>query len=697
MDPASIPTSLGEFRIVAELGRGGSGVVYDASWGPRRVALKVLHPSLVTTERLRAQFLAEATRLQTITHSSVVKVLAVGELPDGRPYLAMERLDGETLASVLARGPMELPDALAIFGELCSAVGALHDRNLVHRDLKPENVFIVGGQHGVLLDFGIAKELEAPDSTTTMDGGVRGTPAYMAPERFFGQPAGVATDIYELAVTLYAMLAGRLPWDDLNDPEARLAPRPLVEFAAVPAELDIEIRRAMSTRAQNRPESAKALLEAARGAAGAPALAPGAADTARMAPTPDLAKPTVTAQRQPWFAGRQRTTDRGKTPLAWAPSDPASVPESPTKRRRRWPLVAGAMALALAIGGALAWRPGGGGPSDASDASLATASLATAALVDASVLAPAHDPWGAAQPASPPASAAAAPVERPAVSFTTSGSELSIPDARKEIAAALVHVPADTGVLFSVAIGELRKNEQFAVILGKIANNPQVAPLKQLLPPCVVALLAASEWAVYAARSLDESEHGTVMIRGRWNRAEVEQCFAPDSIPLAMPDGKQMLQLRRVGWLDFVDDHTVYISVRDDLAAAQVHDLVKHGSGAAPHTKQLLASLPADRTLAVAIDGSSGASWPKQVLPRSSDATVWLRVGPETEFGVVADPHSEAEATKVVASTRPLFDDLINATGEALGRITVERKATAMHLHGKMSALMIAMLIAAIP
>ncbi|MGE0404203.1 MAG: serine/threonine-protein kinase, partial [Kofleriaceae bacterium] len=187
------PRKLGEFRIEGVLGEGGSGIVYDATWGPRRVALKVLHVHLADTERVRAQFLAEAQRLQQITHSSVVKVLNVGQLPDNRPFLAMERLEGDTLASVLARGPMPLVAALELFAELCGAVGALHEQGLIHRDLKPENVFIVAGKHAVLLDFGIAKDVAAPSSTTTMEGGVRGTPAYMAPERFFGQPAAIAT------------------------------------------------------------------------------------------------------------------------------------------------------------------------------------------------------------------------------------------------------------------------------------------------------------------------------------------------------------------------------------------------------------------------------------------------------------------------------------------------------------------------
>src|SRR6266850_7488916 len=134
------PTRLGDFVIDDVLGRGGSGIVYDARWGPRRVALKVLQPDLVGTGKERAQFLAEAQRLQQIAHPSVVKVFAVGELPDGRPYLAMERLDGEVLAKLLERGPLPLGLALSLFGELCGAVGALHEQGLVHRDLKPENV-----------------------------------------------------------------------------------------------------------------------------------------------------------------------------------------------------------------------------------------------------------------------------------------------------------------------------------------------------------------------------------------------------------------------------------------------------------------------------------------------------------------------------------------------------------------------------
>jgi len=674
MDLPSVNASLGEFVVLSVLGQGGSGVVYDAQWGPRRVALKVVH--LAVTERIRTQFLAEARRLQTITHAAVVKVLSVGELPDGRPYLAMERLDGETLASLLARGPLEIAEAMALFGELCGAVAALHQQNLVHRDLKPENVFIVGGKHAVLLDFGIAKELEAPASTTTMDGGVRGTPAYMAPERFFGQPAGVATDIYELAVTLYAMLAGRLPWDDVADPEARLSPRPLVEFAAVPEDLDIEIRRAMSTRAQNRPASATALLVGVQGAAGGAAGEPSKpADTARMAPA---ATTTSGGSSKPWFAERQVTTDRGKTPLAWAPT----VLAAPKRRRWRWAVFAGIAAVAIAAAVIVIWQRAGTDPAPA---------VATPVVVDAAVAVgepdayyDPSDPWS-----SPPEPATR---EVPAALVTT-GDELPAKTAREEIAAAIRHVPADTHLLFTASIGELRKHEQIDAVLGKIAAQPLVKAFLATTPPCIQTLVTGAEWALFATKALDARTSGTLMIRGRWKRADVESCFAPDALPLAMPDGKQMMQLKRVGWIDFVDDHTVYISVREDLAAAQVHELVQRGGGPSPTTAKLFASVPAARSLGVVIDGSANLKWPDDTLPKRSDLVAWLRADEPTEFHILADTHDAAAAAAVVARVRPTFDELFkDSQSSILGKVAVTQDRTQMTIHGEMSALLIAMI-----
>ncbi len=731
MDPAALepthPSKLGEFRIEGVLGEGGSGIVYDATWGPRRVALKVLHPHLADTERVRTQFLQEAQRLQQITHSSVVKVLNVGELPDNRPYLAMERLEGETLASVLARGPLPLIAALELFAELCGAVGALHEQGLIHRDLKPENVYIVAGKHAVLLDFGIAKDLAAPSSTTTMEGGVRGTPAYMAPERFFGQPAALATDIYELAVTLYAMLAGRLPWDDLADPEARLSPRPLVspEVAAqVPEDLDVEIRRALSTRAQNRPANALSFLESVRAAAGS--AAPMAGETARMRPansdavlasvtksdasrrTPPEAQPTTTGQRKPWFAERQATTDRGKTPLAWAPSPQAEEPP-PKVARKRWPIVAGGLAAVALAGGIVAWRL-----SRAEDAQVqAAASLTPGRGSDPSTpkVAPENDPWDRkpyeSGPSSESISAMTNETPKPTAGgvanekepeIATSGAAVPVEVARKEAQAAIAHLPADTRMVIGALVGPLRRDTRFAAIFDKIGSAPQAKLAMAGMPPCVKSLVANAEWFVFGSAGFNAAEQGTVIVRGRWTRETIEGCFAHQAQERRMNDGVKMLQLPEVGWLDFLDEHTVYISVRQDLAAAQVHANVKGAKPLTQTVRALLQTLPADRMLTFVVDGAGDVEWPNDTLARGSDVVAWMRpTEPGVAFDVAIDSKTEAAATalhkKLDTEVAAVFAD----ASKSVADVRVTRDKARVRMAGSVSSLILGMVPAAIP
>ena len=293
-DPAALlPAELGHFRVSGLLGEGGSGTVYDASWGHRRVALKVLRRELLRTDREQERFLSEAALLQAVDHPGVVKVLGHGTLPDGRPYLAMEHLDGESLAARIARGPIALAEAMALFDQLASAVHALHLRGLVHRDIKPENV-ILTGRYAVLLDFGIAKVENAPASTITQEGSIRGTPAYMAPERFFGAAASVATDVYELAVLFYAMVTGRLPWDDVADPSARLnPPRPSALGHPLPPHLETVLLQALSTRGEARPPSVADLARGMLGASGG--IAPRHTEDLPPAPPP----PAALAPRPP--------------------------------------------------------------------------------------------------------------------------------------------------------------------------------------------------------------------------------------------------------------------------------------------------------------------------------------------------------------------------------------------------------------
>ncbi|MGE0403255.1 MAG: serine/threonine protein kinase, partial [Kofleriaceae bacterium] len=549
--------------------------------------------------------------------------------------------------------------------------------------------------------FGIAKDVAAPSSTTTMEGGVRGTPAYMAPERFFGQPAAIATDIYELAVTLYAMLAGRLPWDDLGDPEARLSPRSLnaPEIAAqVPDELDVEIRRALSTRAQNRPANASVFLEAVRAAAGS--AAPAAADTARMRPASDgvlasvtksdasrrpaadAPRATTTGERKPWFAERQATTDRGKTPLAWAPSPQAPEAPAPRTRAKRWPIVAAGLGAVALAGGLVAWRLAG--DDDKADA---TVQPAAATLTPTTPkVAPENDPWDRAPRQEPPT---------PEIAVT----EAAVSDAvlRDEAQAAIAHLPADTSMVIGALVGPLKRDSRFEPFFERGANAPQAKLALAGLPPCVKGMLANAEWFVFGSVGFNAEEQGTLIVRGRWKRSTVTECFAAQSDEYKVGDAT-MLQLPEVGWLDFLDEHTVYISVRQDLAAAQVHANVKGAKPLTPSVRALLAKLPADRMLTFVLDGGGKVTWPVEAIPKGTDMLAWLR---PTKDGVTFDVAMETydeDAAKVLE--KKLATEITTVFGEAnknVADLRVERKKAHVRIGGSVSTLILGLASAAIP
>jgi serine/threonine protein kinase len=316
---ATVPgeTQLGPFTIERELGRGGMGVVYAARHEGRAVALKVSIDD--QPERDRKHFLEEAALLSKISHPGVVQILDSGAFEDGRPYLVMPLLVGRTLAEQLQRGRLPADLAIRLFVQLAGAVAALHEAGVVHRDIKVENVmYLPDEERLVLLDFGIAREIERPQSTTTRMNLVRGTPGCMAPERFFGTRASEASDVYELAVVLYAMVAGQLPWDEPTDPEARLRPRHPSELGVeLPVGLGHILLEALSTRPDRRP-SARELLVRVRAVEGAP-LSPGSGPhahttvalpqqespppRARTIEPPSDARPRREIPALAWFAG----------------------------------------------------------------------------------------------------------------------------------------------------------------------------------------------------------------------------------------------------------------------------------------------------------------------------------------------------------------------------------------------------------
>ena len=220
MGPPARPPVLGQgervggFRILRELGSGGMGVVYlavEESLG-REVALKLLHPELARSEAHRQRFLREARALARLEHKALVAVHAHGE-HEGRLFLAMQLVRGQTLAELVAAAGQPLPVAQVLrWGkDLAEALACAHAAGVVHRDVKPHNVVVRADGSAVLIDFGLARDFLEP--SVTLAGSFQGSPLYAAPEQVRGEAAiGPAADIYGLGITLYEALSGRAPF-----------------------------------------------------------------------------------------------------------------------------------------------------------------------------------------------------------------------------------------------------------------------------------------------------------------------------------------------------------------------------------------------------------------------------------------------------------------------------------------------------
>ena len=220
---------IGPYRIVRKLGEGGMGVVYAAEDErlQRAVAIKTIRST--EDESSRQRFMREARAAASLSHPNVCQLFDIGDDSEGRPFLVMELLDGESLADRLRRGAMPLGEAAQTTLAILTALEALHARGFIHRDLKPSNVFL--SAHGVkLLDFGLARETHpsviSSDATTvgqlaavkalTLSGMIVGTPRYMAPEQLLSAPVDGRADIFAAGTLLYEMIAGRPPFDDEN-------------------------------------------------------------------------------------------------------------------------------------------------------------------------------------------------------------------------------------------------------------------------------------------------------------------------------------------------------------------------------------------------------------------------------------------------------------------------------------------------
>lgn len=417
-------SSLAGFEVVERLGEGGSGVVYRVrDEDGRHVALKVAKAELALSSRERERFLSEAERMQRVRHPSVITLSAAGALDDGSPYLVMPFLEGETLAARVARGPLEAAEALRIAREIGQGIEAIHAAGMLHRDIKPENVFLTGPEaRAIVLDFGIARDVDGPATTTTREGRMRGTPAYMAPERFFGASPAATSEVYELAVTLYVMLAGSLPWagDDRGFDERLDPPPPETRGALVPAHVSSVLMRALSTRPESRPQTIAAFLALLDAPVAVSAERQTEDVTTRPVPSAVATAVPATDTPPPFF----------ETPPAAA----VDVTREPAAGRKAAPMsrVAAAVMAVAILAGATAWVGARGGaaiaaelrdaclaPSCAGDlAQLSNASVTSAPSAPASAAptAPSTDKGPPAMPAARPARSARPPASVVSVS-----------------------------------------------------------------------------------------------------------------------------------------------------------------------------------------------------------------------------------------------------------------------------------------
>ena len=222
------PDSIGPFRIQRVLGEGGMGVVYHATQlepVQREVALKLVRPGLDTAEVLE-RFERERQTLARLEHANIARIYEAGVDPEGRPWFAMEYVDGEPIHRYCDRQRLTARERVALLAQVCRGVQAAHQRGILHRDLKPTNILVTtedGRPVPKIIDFGVAKATDVPAEGVTRTGQLIGTPEYMSPEQAAGEDVDVRTDVYSLGVVLYELLAGVLPLDATVLREAGLA------------------------------------------------------------------------------------------------------------------------------------------------------------------------------------------------------------------------------------------------------------------------------------------------------------------------------------------------------------------------------------------------------------------------------------------------------------------------------------------
>jgi eukaryotic-like serine/threonine-protein kinase len=281
-------TIAARYRLIRRLGAGGMSVVYLARHEliARLSAIKILRPELSLITEHRERFLREARAVNRINHENIVEITDVGE-SDGVAYLVMEFVEGESLLATINRGRIAWPRAARIGMQVASALARAHQMGVIHRDLKPENILLIRrdldgappayagarskqddteSEHVKLTDFGIAKVLGEP--SLTLNEQLFGTPGYIAPEYVGGIGIDGRSDIYSLAVVIYELVTGVLPFDGKGQSELLLKPLtsapipPGQRISGLPADLESLLLRCLAREPDERPHDAFAVHDA---------------------------------------------------------------------------------------------------------------------------------------------------------------------------------------------------------------------------------------------------------------------------------------------------------------------------------------------------------------------------------------------------------------------------------------------------